>query len=310
MRQAIALLITLFFIMAITVVIGIGLKSIKDASFSVEREHFTIESRTLLDDVMKILKESKELELIATSNDLAIKREAFFIFLAQSAFIPFESSGVKVLLEISSARSKLNINNFLDSNTTIMQNRVNALNLYFNEYGINEEYVKILLDGMSKVKADMTYNSDIFSDNPYLFRDYIASQKHFDEFNDFYKRTYRENTLAKVDFKNIFYFSKDREKYKIDVNYMTPEAWRVVLGCMQDRAEQLSQGAGAYEKFEDLLLNDDEMLAIENFGKSYFSFFEPYIDVKVEIIKENQNANIRFEYNMKEKKGSNFVYEI
>lgn len=310
MRGAIALLITLFFIMAISVAIGIGLKEIKKTSLSVNRESFMIQSATLLDDVMKILRESKDLELITKSKDEAVKREAFYLFLSQSAFIPFESSGVKLSLEIHSARSKLNVNNLLDTNRTLTTNRMSALNSYLNEFGVNSEYTNILLDGMSGVKADMTYNSDIFNENPYLFRDYITSQNHLQVFNNFYEQTYRENSLSKVDFEKIFYFSKEKEGYKIDVNYITPEVWRVILGCQQDRAEQLSAGAGSYAKFEDLLLSPDEMAAIKNFGISYFSFFEPYIDVKVEVIKDNLNAKIRFEYNMKEKKGSNFVYKI
>jgi len=40
------------------------------------------------------------------------------------------------------------------------------------------------------------------------------------------------------------------------------------------------------------------------------SYFEPFLDVKIEVIKDDSMAKIHFEYNIKNKKGSNFSYEI
>jgi len=40
------------------------------------------------------------------------------------------------------------------------------------------------------------------------------------------------------------------------------------------------------------------------------SFFEPYIYVVINIEQNKNNAIISFEYDIKKKKGSNFVYEI
>ncbi|MEA3228743.1 MAG: hypothetical protein U9P38_06710 [Campylobacterota bacterium] len=311
-KRGIALLITMIFIIAITVAIGVGLKQINVASQSVEREAFIIETSMILDDVLRVLESSKELDLILKGDDEDIKREAFYIFLSQVAFIPFESSGIKMSLEISSARSKFNPNGVFDINSTANTNedhfqRVEALISYLNFYEINAEYVNILVDMISGVKEDMSYNSDIFNQQPYLFRDYIVSEKHLDEINSFYMKTYRENKLKNINFKNLFYYSKDKERYKIDLNYATVEVWQLLLGCDQIRAQQLSDEAGAYSKLEDLVLSDDENLSLARFKTSYF---EPILDVKVEIMKDELNTQIKFEYDMQTKKGSNFVYEI
>jgi len=301
-KNGIALLITMLFIIAITVAIGVGFKQINLASKSVNSEAFMIETDIILDDVLNILQDSKELDLIIKSKDKNIQREAFYIFLSQTAFIPFESEDIKMSLEISSARAKFNPNTLLNKKGT-----QDALITYLNLYEINAQYVNMLKDLMGGIKEDFSYNSDIFNQKPYLFRDYIVSQAHLNEINNFYIQTYRENKLKNIDFKNLFYYSKDKKKYTLDLNYATTPVWQLLLGCDKIRAQQLHDEAGAYSSIKDLVLSDDEKLSLKNFKTS---FFEPIIYVKVEIIKNGLNTQIMFEYNLTTKKGTNFVYEI
>jgi len=301
-KRGIALLITLLFIIAITVAVGVGFKQINSASKSVNSEAFMIETDMILDDVLHILNSSKELDMILKSNDINIRRDAFNIFLAQTAFIPFESSGIKMSLELSSARSKFNPNTVANSESI-----TDALISYLNLYEINAEYVNMLRDMVSGVKEDFSYNSDIFNQQPNLFRDYIVSQAHLNEINQFYKKIYREDKLKDINFKNLFYYSKDKTNYKIDLNYATIDVWQLILGCDKIRAEQLKNDSGAYASVKDLVLSDDEKLSLTHFKTS---FFEPIIDVKVEIMKNGLDTYIEFEYDMKTKKGTNFVYEI
>ncbi|MBA3026566.1 MAG: hypothetical protein FP820_09170 [Sulfurimonas sp.] len=300
-RSAIALLITVFFIIAISISLGISLKQVKEASNEVESEAFMLQSALILEDVSNILKNSQELDAVIRDNSI----ESFFLFLSEVGFIPFESDGMKVSIEIASARSKFNINSLRDANSSNPQ-KTQAMQEYLGTYAINDDYVGILLDNMSQIKEDNSYNSAIFNDNPTLFRDYIVSQKHLDEINNFYMQNTHENAITKVDFEKLFYFSKDGA-YSVDVNYATKETWRLMLGCDELRAEELALGGGFYIKEEDLALSDVEKEMLKRFATS---FYEPYLDVKVAISKNDQSAFIRFEYDMKTKKGSNFVYEI
>lgn len=302
-RPAIALLITVFFIIAITLSLGISLKQVKEASNEVQSEAFMLQSALVLEDVMNILKNSQELDAVDQDNSV----EGFFLFLSEVSFIPFESDGMKVSIEIASARSKFNVNSLLDVNSS-NPIKTAAMQVYLSNFAINDAYVGILLDNMSKVKDDNTYNSAIFNENPYLFRDYIVSQKHLDEINNFYMQNTHENAITKVNFEKLFYFSKSKD-YAIDVNYATKETWRLLLGCDELRAEELALGGGTYLKKEEflLLLNDDEIKALNRFETD---IYQPYLDVKVEISKNDQKAFIRLEYDIKTKKGSNFVYEI
>lgn len=302
-KKGIALLITLLFIISITFSVGVGLKQINQANTSTKKESFVIQTSLILDDVMYLLQNTKELDYIIKKSSI----EGLNLFLVQSAFIPFESSGVKMFLELHSARAKFNPNTLVDKNGTIYEKREEALKIYLSEKKVNESFVDMLEDLSSKVKEDMSYHSDIFNENPTLFRDYIVSLKHLNEVKKFYIQRYKENDINKVDFEKIFYFSKKRDRYKIDLNYATQEVWQMLLGCDILRAKELADGAGTYTKLNDLYLSDDEKLHLANFNVSYF---EPYIDVKVEIMQNNMSAKIRFEYDMKTKKGSNFSYEI
>ena len=296
-RNAIALLITIMFVIVITVAIGFGLKQVNIASQIVKDENFTYQCQIILEDVLNILQTSKEVQMVSDDNS----SEGLFIFLSQAAFIPFESSGLEVILQISNARSKFNPL-LLKQN----QARQDAMKQYLNNYRINNQYVDILVDNMSGVKEDNSYNSAIFDEKPYLFRDYVASAEHLEAINDFYAREYNDNSLKKINFDNLFYYSDDNST-KIDLNYATTEVWEMLLGTTKERAEFLTNGAGSYTDLTSLNLNSDELERLALFDTS---FFEPILFVKVEISQNGSTSKINFEYDIKEKKGSNFVYDI
>lgn len=299
-RSAIALLITVFFIIAITFSLGIALKQVKDASLDVEREHFMLQSAQILDDVKTILNSSQMLDAVDSP-------ESFYLFLSEVSFIPFQSSGLKVGIEISSARSKININTLQDANLTNPQ-KTQALDAYLSTFAISSEFVGILMDAMGGIKEDNTYNTSLFHDNTTLFRDYISSKEHLDTLIAFYVQNRHENSIMMIDFENLFSFSNPKA-YSVDLNHATKESWRLMLGCDESRAEELALLGGTYLTQEDMdaTLSEGERLALLGFETS---LFEPHLDVKVMIQQNKQTAYIRFEYDMKTKKGTNFVYEI
>jgi hypothetical protein len=299
-KTGIALLITLLFIMAISISIGVGLKYVNDASAEVENENFLFQSRVVTDDIINLLKNSKEMEAIAKDNSI----EGLFIFLSQSGFIPFEIADLKVSIEIGSARAKFNPNTLSDGNNSIELQRVDALKEYVSRYRVEHTYVDILLDNMNP--ANNSYNSSIFNDNPYLFREYISSDAHLEEINDFYTQTHYDNNLKNIDFDKLFYLSPDRHT-KIDLNYATPEVWEMILGVDKQRAEQLSLGSGSYTDLESLALDEEEIISLGRFDVSYF---EPSLDIRLHISKDDKSADIKFEYDIKNKKGLNFSHAI
>jgi hypothetical protein len=294
-KNAIALLITLMFIIVITVAIGYGLKEVNKASSLVEKEKFLYQSSIIVEDVLNILKKSKDLK-DAIENKSS---EALYLFLSQSEFIPFKSGGLDVLLSIKSARAKFNPN-------TITAKNIDVIKEYMNNKQVNSEYVDLLIDSQNKIKDDGYYNTALFNTNPELFRDFIASKKHLQKINNFYAKEYNDNNLKNIDFNELFYYNSDNNT-SIDLNYATAATWELITGAQPQRAEDLALGAGMYTTVADLNLDKGELEILSKFNTS---FFEPILSVTIEIMQEKSSSKINFEYDMKKKKESNFVYEI
>ena len=298
-KNGIALLITVFFILAISVAVGIGLRDVKKTSGYVEKEHFMIQTTTILDDMLKVLRTSKELEAVGSADTL-------FLFLNQSSFLPLEGHGIKAIIQIKSARAKFNINALINEDKKPHLQRVDALKEFVNLHRININFVDIVLDLMGGIKDNMTYNSDIFNKKPSLFRDYITSSAHLAEVKEFYKKTYYDDIDGKINFENLFYYSKDTQS-SLDLNYATSDVWRLVTGCDLSKARELSAGGGRYKTIEDLKLTKTQKERLEHFKTT---FYEPILHVSLDIIQNNHSAKVSFEYDIKTKKGSNFLYEI
>jgi hypothetical protein len=283
------------FVIVITIAIGYGLKQVNSASSVIKEEKFIYQSSIIVEDVLNILKTSPDIASLIDTNSSS----DFYIFMSQAAFIPLQISGLDIVLKISSARSKFNPKQLNKKNS-------DSLRMFMSNHNVNSQYVDILLDCISGIKEDNSYNSTIFDKNPYLFRDYIASLAQIQEINNFYEQEYNDNSLKKIDFDELFYFSNE-SNMSIDLNYATPLVWELLLGSTKERAEFLSNGMGSYTKLADLDLDDDEK---ENLAKFKTSYYEPLLFVEIEIMQENIKSKVTFEYDIKKKKGYNFAYEI
>lgn len=292
-KRGIALLVSVFFIMLITISVGVGLKTIKEGNNSIYEEQFLFQSTMIVDDVLHMLKSSSDLEQIASPLDMSA-------FLLTSELIPFESNGIEVIIKLSSARSKINPNTL--KNTASLDAFKNFLMIK----GISTVYADFLFDAMHGIREDQTYMTDIFNKDPEMFRDYIASQKHLEAINDLYINTYHDATLKSIDTRDFLYPSADMNS-SIDLNFATAQTYEILLACDTYRAEALSLDASVRENIEDLDLSDEEKI---NLAKFKTSFFEPYLHVTIEIKQNNHSSHIIFEYNLESKKGAHFVFEV
>ena len=97
-KRGIALLVTVFFIMLISISLGVGLKYIKEGNRSIHDEQFLFQSAMILDDVLRMLTSSSELEQVVSALDLST-------FLLTSETIPFQSNGIEVIIKFSKLSS-------------------------------------------------------------------------------------------------------------------------------------------------------------------------------------------------------------
>ena len=281
MRKGIALLITIFFVIAITLSIGLGFRYIKDAKESVSDEQFILQTSTVVEDLLTILKDSQQLKDIKDAQNLST-------FLAESSFIPLNYKDTQITIEISSARAKLNLNIFKN------KERLDVLKSYFQSNMIVVEFADILTDSMNGIKEDLSYKSDIFNNNPTLFRNYITSYEHLDKLNQIYKNKYHDNHIKNIEIDKLFFLSKDSDT-KVDLNFVTSEVWEFMLGCSALKAEALSANNGSYKTIEDLNLNDAERKMLNKFK---YSFYEPYLNIKLTISQNKKHQTIEFSYDL------------
>lgn len=289
----------MFFIILISVAVGVGLKHVKESSQEVQKSALMIQTNLILEDILKILKSSKELEQIDSAEDL-------FRFLSENSFKELESSGVKVILNLKSAGSRFNVNALSESNNSVNVQRVNLLKDFLNRRSINGSLADILLDMMSGYRDDMSYNSNIFDTKPTLFRDRITSREHLNEALQYYSATYHDDLTKKMDIENLFYYDRDKNS-SIDLNYATDEVWELILSCDRAKAKELKEHKGVYTKLQDLELDEKQMSNLSSFRTT---FFGTRLSVAVDIVQNEHDAKVRFEYDLKTKKATDFVYEI
>ena len=298
-KKGIALLVTLFFIMLITVSIGVGFTYIHEASKSVKQEQILLQDSMIVNDVVQILKNSPQLQDINSSED-------FSLFLSQSSVIPLKSHGFDIVIHLKSARSKINPNMLKDTNGT--KKRMDSFKIFLQNHMINPQYADMMADLLNGEKANNGYLTDIFEEHPELYRDGIVSYEQLDELGDIYKQKFHTNDIDKVDMQELFYISQDTN-YKVDANFASALTWQLLLGCSQERANQLVSGGSAYATMEDLnaQLNDDEKKLVKAFN---VSVNEEILYVTIEVSNKNKQSFIGFEYNIKTKMESNFVLKI
>jgi len=302
MRQAIALLITLFFIILITIALGVSLKQTNKAKKELLEERFLIQSNVILEDVLQMLRDSKELNAIVNDDTGTL----LYSFLSSSSFIPIQSNGYKIGISIASGSSKFNINNLQESNTTNTTNKKELFRSFLVNHQIEGDFLEVLCDTMDGFKEDATYNSDIFLHNPELFRNYLTSSNHLETLLLYYKKTYHENPYKDIEWGELLTFLPTN-KAKINLNYATPAVWELLTGCSPSRAKLLSQNGGAYSTLDDIGLDENEKERLSAFRTT---FFDTSLSIAVTITYEELESSFSFLYDLKTKRGTNFAYNI
>lgn len=295
-RHAIALMLTLFFIIAITVALGVSLKQVRLGSENITKEHFLIQSAAILDDVLFLLKESPELASIADA-------ETLNIFLSTASLIPFEVEGVAVKIEIASAGSKININAL--ENSVLQEAFIN----YLIRYNVsNPEYMMQLIHDASHGISETGYMSDIFDINPTLYRDKIVSQEHLNVLLQHYVLTQHENSVNTIPWSNLVRFD-DANNTTIDVNYLSADVWQLLVPEMSlEEAQERSEGLLVVSSTDQLGLSSVDEARLKPLFDG--NFYTPKVAVNVAVLENNQSATIMFDYNLESKKGNHFEYGI
>lgn len=299
-REGIVLLMTLFFIIAITLVVGVSLTQVETAREELGESRFLAQSAIALEDVLAIMPQT---ERFGTVSDAA----SLNFFLSTVPVVPLETGKLNGMLRFESARGKVNINTLGNSNK--------AFKTYL-EYYLSERYnvqdaaylTHLFLDAMSGYKEE-GYHTDLFDRMPWMFRDRIADAEHLQQILDFYVQNRHDGSVHQVPWDKLVRFD-DHNRTAIDANYITPELWSLLQPQLSnDEIALLTAPPLPYEKSEELPVNE----ALRGKLVSDFNIvtFDPTVQVTLTLHEgERQQSAVTFEYNMKTKQARNFDYAI
>ncbi|MEA3373498.1 MAG: hypothetical protein U9Q62_07395 [Campylobacterota bacterium] len=295
-KRGIALLITLFFIIAITVAVGLSLTQLQTGQIQLKESRFHLQSSVVVEDVLSLLEASLKITPIEDA-------ESFSAFLDSTALIPFEAEELRVKIAIESARGKINLNTLAGSKT--FKNRLDEFLLRYNIQ--NSSYLMDLISDCMGGKKEV-YLTDLFDERPWFYREKIAGKRHLEQIVDYYVLTQHDKSVRDVPWNRVFRFG-DNNSSGIDANYASAEAWQLMLPeISSEKAQSLATGGiMKYEKEADLGLSGEELEQISAFDVAYYL---PRVHVEVTIEEHNSSAEISFEYDVNTKKAKEFTYGI
>ena len=294
-RPGVALLITLFFIIAITAAVGVSLMNLKKSGDELHEARFLLQSSAVVEDIIALMSEADKLGVVSDA-------ESLNIFLLTAGFIPLELKELLVKIEITSAMGHMNIN-ALSSSKELQE----ALIVYMSRFNVQDAYYMndLILDCTGGHKE--VYKTNIFDEMPELYRERIVSKRHFEKVIDFYVRERHDNAVANLPWDELVRFD-DSNATRLDVNYITPALWQMLLPNVDEQTLlDLSSGAMTYVSVDDLGLSADDRTTLT---KLKLSFYEPIVHMDIEIFENNSTAHVAFDYDLSTKKGKHFEFGI
>ena len=294
-RNAIALLITLFFVISITAAVSISLSQYQKGGEALNKSRFLVQSSTIMEDVLGMLQTMQEVKEIKDAQSL-------WVFLQGNTVLPIDAEGVQVLIDITSAHGKLNINELSSSET--LQNLLSEYLLRYNVQDI--AYLNaLLLDCMRSQQP--IYATQIIDTMPWMYHDRIANAEHLKQILAFYTQTRHDNSVQNVPWEKLFRFAENGSS-EIDMNYATADLWQLMIPELkEEKAVLLTQNTEPYENEESIDLDLETQQTLAEFGVGYYT---PVLNVDISIAKGDLEARIILEYAIDTKEVKVLTYAI
>jgi len=297
-RPAIALIITLFFIMAMTLLVGIS-SSLSDRALKrVEKERFLIQANRISADVVTMLTQmTKDMN---GSDDLAM-------LIDLPVLLDDEVSGMYVEITFESASSRLNINSLVDENGTIQKEYYNLLeNILINNQVLDPSlFLALVADTIDSDIKERIVDSEIASLDPFYSNGEIIDMRHFNKIIRMYIEMRDDLAIKQIPWSKIISTVGE----KVDINHITPELFTEIFpNFAPDEVIEYTLGReNTYNAMEDLEVDDITKEHLEKLG---VSFYEPLVKCEVLLKVNEQTGIITFYYDLSGKNASEFNIKI
>jgi len=211
-RSAIALMLTLFMLLAMSAALSITLALFQKSFKTYNSNSFRVQSTVLMVDAVNLIK--------ALSKDIANSPEAFDILVQSAEELPLQIGSVDMVMKIRPKNAKFNINHYS------RDKHYEKLYAYLLEYELQRPgyILDIIEDSLDKDSDEKQYGSERVLHDPFFIQGEIKDYHQFLKLIDTYAKETKDMNIYKVPWNAWVDFNGEF----IDEAYMTIEMQRVL----------------------------------------------------------------------------------
>ncbi len=254
-RRAIALMLTLFMLLAMSAALSITLALFQKGFTTYAANSFRIQSAVLIVDTVNIV--------ASLAKEVGESPEAFEILMQSAQELPFRVGTVDMLVKLHPQGAKFNINHY--------KRDKHHEKLYAYLLGYNLQRPGYILDMIEDSLDDDTdenqYGSERVLYDPFFVQGKIADYSQFLKLLDTYAKETKDTNIYSVPWRAWICFTGEF----IDERYMTPELMAVIEtpGGISEEAEDFDTlGENSSELNCEVYLRQDEAQSVTEFDFS------------------------------------------
>jgi len=255
-RSAIALMLTLFMILAMSAALSITLGLFQKNFNAYSANIFRVQSAVLIVDSVEMMK--------ALSKDIGDSPEAFSILMATVQELPLRIGSVDMIIKLEALDSRFNINHYERAK------HYEKLYAYLLNYNVQRPgyILEMIEDSLDDDKDEQSFGSERVLYDPFFIQGKLVDFEQFTKLLDTYAKETKDINIYNVPWQAWMDFSSEF----IDEAYMTAEFQTVLqsAGGVSELLEDFEKtGENSSDVRCEVYLRQDEAQSIANFEFSF-----------------------------------------
>ncbi len=256
MRSAIALMLTLFMLLAMSAAIGISLTLFQKSFRAYEGNKFRVQSAILMHDAVGIMQ--------ALVKDVSTSEEAFAMLVQSGEELPLRIGSIDMVLKLRAKNAKFNINRYN------REKHYEKLYAYLLGYELQRPgyFLDMIEDTLDSDTEEKQYGTERILYDPFFTQGEIRDYHQLLKLIDTYAKETKDMNVYTVPWSSWIDFSGEF----IDEAYMTVEMQRVLDapgGISNELSDFEEAGTNSSELSCEVYLRQDSAESIANFDFSF-----------------------------------------
>lgn len=289
MKKGVVLLSVILLITALSVIILKGISISENFLKQSSKSLFLSQGNKTFLDTISFLKQNTQMIKDAKS---------FKLIEGLPIIIDDSKNDFQIKLTLKSAANRLNINNLLKNHSRVNQNFYDFLRyiLMKNEISDANFFLSVLLDVLDKDDDERAYESEFNIREKKAVDGRIHSLVQFKMILDYYVKKTQDAQIYNIEWEKIIAF----EEIKADYNYLNDT---ILFYLSEFYGINTTKKDELVNSYEELYLDDEDKKAFKDLN---IEFYVPVFDCDLLLIQGEAQMNVKFHYDIPEKK----VYKI